>query len=119
MASDKLDVEKLVGGTQLLIPITLAYNGLAIDYKYVLFDTGAGVYALRRENLARIFRERTGAPRSKLQRPCRIKGYDGNHCQEITHATLGHLTVDGRRELNAPFLEVPNLTESVIMGKLW
>ena len=119
MASNKLDVEKLVRGTQLLIPVTLAYNGLAIDYKCVLFGTGAGVYALMRESLARIFSERTGAPRSKLQRPCWIKGYNGNHCEEITHATLEHLTVDGRRELNAPFLEVPNLTDNVIMGKLW
>ena len=109
----------LVGGQHLLIPITLAHNGLAIDNKDVLFDTGAGVYALMRTDVAKNLREKTGAKRMKLRRPAVLKGYDGGAPQEITHATVCHLTVDGRRQQNVPFLEVPKLTHEVLIGRLW
>ena len=118
-AAEKIDVGELVGGRHLLIPVTLAYNGLAIEKKDVLFDTGAGVYALIEIKAARNFREVTGARRIQLRRPCALKGYNGGAPQKITHATIGHLTVDGRRERDVPFLEVPGLAHEILIGRIW
>ena len=117
--AEKIEIDGLVGGRHLLIPVTLAYNGLAIDNKDVLFDTGAGVYALIRKDVAENLREKTGAKRIKVQRPAVLKGYDGGSPQEITHATVCHLTVDGRRQQDVPFLEAPRLAHEVLIGRLW
>ena len=62
-AAEKINISGLVGGRHLLIPVTLVYNGLAIEKKDVLFDTGAGVYAFIEIEAARNFREVTGARR--------------------------------------------------------
>ena len=41
--------------------------------------------------------EKTGAKRIKLRRPVTLKGYNGKAPQKITHATVYHLTVNGRQ----------------------
>ena len=108
-----------MGGDHLLIPITLSYSGLAVVNRDVLFDTGANLYAMMRERVAKIFRDKTGAERVRLPKPCRVQGYDGKNEQALTHATIGHMTVDGRRELNVCFLEALKLAHDVIIGRLW
>ena len=61
----------------MLILITLAYNGLVIDNKDVLFDTGVGVYALIRKDVVENLWEKTGVKRMKLRRSVTLKDYDG------------------------------------------
>ena len=80
----------------MLISITLAYNGLAINNKDVLFNTGAGVYALIRKDIIENLREKIGAKRMKLRRLTALKDYNRVAPQAITHATVYHLTVDSR-----------------------
>ena len=67
-AAEKINIGGLVKGRHLLIPITLAYNGLAIEKKDVLFNTEAGVYAFIKIEAARNFRKVTGARRIQLRR---------------------------------------------------
>ena len=62
-AAEKININGLVRGKYLLIPITLVYNGLIIKKKNILFNTGGGVYALIKIEAARNFREVTGARR--------------------------------------------------------
>ena len=62
-AAKKINIGGLVKGRHLLIPITLIYNGLAIEKKNVLFNTGVRVYAFIKIKAARNFREITGAKR--------------------------------------------------------
>ena len=118
-AAEKINIGGLVGGRYLLIPITLAYNGLAIKKKDVLFNTGAGVYALIEIKAARNFCEVTGAKRIQLRRLCALKGYNGGSPQMITYATIGYLTVDSRRGRDVPFLEVPGLAHEMLIGRIW
>ena len=115
-----INLGKLVGGDHLLIPVTLSHSGLAIINKDVLFDTGADVYAMMRARVAKIFRDKTGAERVLLPKACRFRGYDGKNCTRvITHATIGHMTVDGRTERNVCFLEAPELAHDIIIGRPW
>ena len=116
----EINLRKLVGGDHLLIPVTLSYSGLAIINKDVLFDTGADVYAMMRARVAKVFRDKTGAERVLLPKACRFRGYDGkNGTCVITHATIGHMTVDGRTERDVCFLEAPELAHDIIIGRLW
>ena len=53
--NEEIDMSKLIGGDHLLIPVTLSYSGLAVVNRDVLFDTGANLYAMMRERVAKIF----------------------------------------------------------------
>ena len=71
-----MNISGLVGGQYLLILITLAYNSLIINNKDVLFNTGAGVYALIKKDIIENLWKKTGAKRIKLRQPVTLKGYD-------------------------------------------
>ena len=92
-----MNINGLIKGQYLLIPITLVYNGLIINNKNILLNIKKGVYALIKKDIIKNLREKTGAKRIKLQRPVTLKGYNGGASQGITHAIIYHLTVNSRQ----------------------
>ena len=46
-----MNINSLVWGSYLLIPITLTCNGLIINSKDILFNTGAGVHTFVKKNI--------------------------------------------------------------------
>ena len=65
-AAKEINVSGLVREQYLLIPITLAYNGLIFNNKNILFNTGVRVYALIRKNIIKNLWEKMGTKRIKL-----------------------------------------------------
>ena len=55
------------------------------------------MYALIKKNIIKNLWEKTGAKRIKLQRPATLKNYNKGIPQGITHATVYHLTINGRQ----------------------
>ena len=65
-AAKEININGLIREQHLLIPITLAYNGLIINNKNVLFNTKGGTYALIKKNIIKNLWEKTGAKKIKL-----------------------------------------------------
>jgi hypothetical protein len=96
-------LSQLVGGPHLTIPCTLSKNGYAVQL-YALADSGANGFLFLDTRCAIDTAKFLGIKAQRLPTAINVKGYDGHGGNSITHILRLHLTVDGRRQYNIPFL---------------
>ena len=54
-----------------------------------------------------------------LVRPITTKGFDGQHGKPVTHFLMLHLSIDGQRQQDIPFLILDLGNHDVILGLKW
>lgn len=107
-----------MGGPHLTVPCTLTNNGCAISIK-TLIDSGANGFAFMSPLLATDLMDRFQIKPTRLQHPIIVKGYDGQVRKKITRILRIHLTIDGRRQYNLPFLLLDLGNHEIILGRTW
>ncbi len=106
-----------MGGKHFAFPCTVSLNGFAVS-TYSLIDTGANGFVFIDEKFAHLLSSKLGWKIEKLPFPSLpVKGYDGKQSTHITSFLRIHLTLDGRKIYNVPFLVLPIGSHDMIIGK--
>ena len=113
----KLDLSLLLGGKHFTFLCTISLNGFAVS-TYSLIDTGANGFVFIDERFAQLLSSKLGWKVEQLPFPSLpVKGYDGKQGTRITSFLRTHLTLDGRKIYNVPFLILPLGSHDIIIGK--
>jgi hypothetical protein len=99
----EVDLSRLIGGKSFTIPCILSRNGYGVKTT-ALADSGANAFTLLDAKCAQKISKFLNTPFEKLERPIPVKGYNGQTGKPITSILQIHLSVDGRRQYNVPFL---------------
>ena len=84
-----------------------------------LIDTGATPCSAIHEKVATVLRREWQAPYVPLPEALGVEGYNGQAGNQVTHALILTLQIDGRRFVNTLFL-VTNLGHhDLILGRAW
>ena len=84
-----------------------------------IIDTGANGYAFIDKRKAAQVRFLIHNPRTDLETPIPITGFDRKKGHTIQHATYAHLFIDRRIEHRVPFLEIDMGNHDLILGRQW
>jgi predicted aspartyl protease len=113
----KLDLSLLLKGKHFTFPCTISLNRFAVS-TYSLIDTGANGFVFIDESFAQLLFSKLGWKIEKLSFPSLpVKGYDSKQGTCITSYLRIHLTLDGRKIYNVPFLVLPLGSYDIIIGK--
>ena len=107
-----------MGSKHFTVPCILSYNGYGINSN-TLVDTGANGFSFIDTSFAIDAMKFLNIKPQPLVRPIPIKGYDGKHKSSASHFLVVHLTVDGRRQENIPFIILDLGQHDVILGLKW
>jgi len=113
-----IDLSQLVGGDSFTIPCTLSLNGTGTVVQ-ALNDSGANGFLFVNTRLARDISSFLGAEIIPLAREIPLKGFDGKASSPVTQALFLNMSIDGRRQLLAPFLIVDIGGHDMIIGRKW
>ncbi|EED22558.1 conserved hypothetical protein [Talaromyces stipitatus ATCC 10500] len=100
------------------IPIQIAKNTHLITTQ-ALADTGANRLAFIDTNFAILLSRFLKVRTHRLENKCAVREYNSKTATPITHAIIFMLIVDGRRQLDVPFLIVNLGKHDVILGRMW
>lgn len=114
----EIDLSQLIGGPHLTIPCTLSKNGYSIQL-HALADSGANGFLFLDTLCAIDIAKFLGLKAQRLPTAINVKGYDGHGGNSITHILRLHLTVDGRRQYNIPFMILDLGSHDCIIGRKW
>jgi transposase InsO family protein len=107
-----------MGGKHFTIPCTLSKNGYGIKID-ALSDTGANGFCFLDSSCAYDIARFLNLKIQRLPTPIPVKGYNGQTGPAITHVLRLHLTVDGRKQYNLPFLILDLGSHDMILGRIW
>ena len=107
-----------MGGKHLTITCKLSLNGHSVTLR-ALIDCGANGYLFLNTLCAYDLAPFLGTKFQRLPRDYYVKGYDEKSQTSVSHFTRAHLTVDGRRQYNAPFLVLNLGSHDMILGRKW
>ncbi len=93
-------------------------NGCGIDL-HSLADTGANGFLFINRPLAKRLSQSLGTPIQNLPYAVQVGGFDSKTQVPVNQFIRLHLTIDGRRILNCPFLILDLGTQDVIIGIKW
>lgn len=96
----------------------LPMNGYALSLQ-VLIDSGANGFAFIDQTTAVDWAKFLGIKAQQLPHPISGLGYNGQSGASISHILRLHLIIDGRRQLNLPFMITPLGSHQVILGLKW
>ena len=113
-----IDLSQLVGGDSFTTPCTLSLNGIGVTTQ-ALCDTGANGFLFINTLLATALCSLLGAEITLLDKQIPIKGFDGQASSPVTQAIFLNLAIDGRRQLQAPFLIIDIGGHDMIIGRKW
>ena len=108
-------MNSLLGGTQFLVSCNLSINGIGISLQ-ALADTGANGYLFINQTLASHLVRSLGIQYQSLPKPLRVAGYDGKASDTFNRFLRLHMTIDGRRIYNVPFIVLPLGKHDCIIG---
>ena len=91
-------------------------NGVGFSLKS-LADTGANGYLFIKNEVARKASEIFGTPILSLPYSVQVSGFQGTNCSRVSKYIRLHLTIQGRRIYNCPFLLVDLGNQDLIIGK--
>ena len=107
-----------MGGRHFTVPCTISYNGFGIDL-HALADTGANGFAFINTACAIDTAKFLNIKATQLEEPIAVKGFDGKRGHAATHILTLHLSVDGRRLTDIPFLILDLGNHDLILGLKW
>jgi len=111
-------MSKLLSGNHFVVLSHVSRNGLSVELK-VLVNSGANGSVFINTSCARDVAKYFQTSVVPLNSDCRIWGYDGQTEEQITHAIILHLAVDGCRQADVPML-IANLGHhDMILGRKW
>jgi len=93
-------------------------NGCGIDL-HSLADTGANGFLFINRPLAKRLSQSLGTPLRTLPYPVSVGGFDGKTQTSVNQYIRLHLTIDGRRILNCPFIVLDLRHQDVIIRIKW
>lgn len=93
-------------------------NGCGVDL-HSLADTGANGFLFLNRSLARRLSRSLGSEIRDLPYPISIRGFDGNSREKANQFIRLHLTLDGRRIRNCPFIILDLGNQDAIIGLKW
>jgi predicted aspartyl protease len=93
-------------------------NGCGIDL-HSLADTGANGFLFINRPLARRLSQSLNTPLHRLPYAVPVGGFDGKTKVSVNQFIRLHLTIDGRRIRNCPFLILDLGNQDVIIGIKW
>ena len=114
----KIDLSQLMGGPHLTIPCTISHNGYAVKLK-TLADSGANGFIFLDTSCAIDIARFLHLKAERLSQAVPVKGYDGKTGSAISHILRAHITIDGRRFYNVPFLILDLGSHDCIIGRKW
>jgi len=104
-----------MGGPHLTIPCTLSSNGYSINLN-ALADSGANGFVFINTSCAIEMATLLNLKVKRLSQPIRVKGYDGQAKNSITHILRIHLTVDNRHQYHMPLMILDLGSHDLILG---
>ena len=107
-----------MGGPQFLVSSSLSMNGCGIDL-HSLADTGANGFLFINRPLAKRLSQSLGTPIQNLPYAVPVGGFDGKSITSVKQFIRLHLTIDGRRIRNCPFIILDLGQQDVIIGIKW
>jgi len=113
-----IDLSQLVGGNSFTTPCTLSLNGIG-TVTQALNDSGANGFLFINIRFAIALSSFLGAEITPLGAEIPLKGFDGKASSPVTHALFLNMSIDGRRQLLAPFLMIDIGGHDVIIGRKW
>ena len=113
-----IDLSQLVGGDSFTTPCTLSLNGIGVITP-ALCDTGANGFLFIHTRFATALSFLLGADLTLLDRKIPLKGFDGKASSPVTQALFLNISIDGRRQLLAPFLMIDIGGHDIIIGRKW
>ena len=115
----KLDLNTLVGGRHLTMPVRLVRQGIMVKFD-ALIDSGANGYAFLDSNTLRHLNRFSEAQTRKLPNPIPIQGYNGSVGKNyVSFVSYFDLHVDKRIQRKTPFLILPLGNHPLILGRKW
>jgi hypothetical protein len=108
-----------MGGVAFTILCDLSFNGNTVSQIYALPNTGANGFAFIDTRCAKAITTFLGTPLLLLESSIRIRGYDGQAKQRVSHYLLCNLVVDQRRLPQVPFLVLDLGNHDLILGSDW
>lgn len=111
----KLDLTKILGGEQFTLPSTLTRNNCGIALRS-LIDTGANGYLFINRSLALLVAKSLNIHIQRLPYSVPIRGFKKDIQTSVSQFIRLHLTLNGRRIYNCPFVIVDLGVQDVIVG---
>lgn len=107
-----------MGGRHFTLPCQVSKNGYGIALT-ALADSGANGFAFIDTARAMDIANFLNIKPQPLVRPIATKGFDGRDSKPVTHILFLHLSIDGQRQQDIPFLILDLGTHDVILGLKW
>jgi hypothetical protein len=107
-----------MGGRHFTLPCTVAKNGFSVPLT-ALADSGANGFAFINTACAIDIAKFLNLKAQPLVRPIGTKGFDGRQGKPVTHILTLHLSIDGQRQENIPFLILDLGNHDIILGLKW
>ena len=107
-----------MGGRHFTVPCTLSKNGYGITLS-ALVDSGANGFAFMDTACANDISTFLNLKPEPLVRPIIPKGFDGQPGKAVTHMLTLHLSLDGQRQEDIPFMILDLGNHDVILGLKW
>jgi predicted aspartyl protease len=111
-------LRELLGGASLTTPCTLSKNGYDVTSN-ALIDSGANGFIFVNTRLAVELSKYLDVRIKKLAHSIPITGYNGEAGNPISYMLRLNITVDGRRQYNAPLLVLDLGGHDIILGRKW
>src|SRR4051794_15024294 len=113
-----MDLSSLLGGKQFLVSCSLSSNGFGITL-HSLVDSGANGFLFINRPLAHRLSKALSQPLRRLPYSVPVRGFKSDISTTVTHYIRLHLTIDGRRFYNCPFIIVDLGPQDLILGDKW
>jgi predicted aspartyl protease/transposase InsO family protein len=113
-----LDLSLLMGGPPLLVPAALTMGGIGAKLK-ALIDTGANGYLFLDRPFALRLAKSLDVKVEPLPFSVPIKGFNEQITSKANQFIRLHLSIDGRRISNCPFVLLPLGQQDMIIGRKW
>ena len=107
-----------MGGRHFTLPCTVSKNGFGVPLT-ALADSGANGFAFINTACAIDIAKFFNLKAQPLVRPINTKGFDGRPGKLVTHILTLHLSLDGQRQENIPFLILDLGSHDIILGLKW
>ena len=107
-----------MGGPHFLVHSTISMNGVGIS-TWALADTGANGFLFLNRPLARTLASACDVKIQKLPYAIPVRGYQDSVRSRVNEYVRLHLTIDGRKMYNCPFIILDLGKQDCIIGLKW